>query len=103
MSSFFRVAKNDSATALSKQSHASPSRQRCRRRAPSGRRQARRIAILVGVVDEASFGLAAGQRHLKRVEDELRSHVLGHRPPTIRREKGVLDGGEIDPSSQLRR
>lgn len=50
------------------------------------------------MVDETRVGLAAGQCHLQRVNDEIGAHVLGHRPADYPPREGVLDGGEIDPA-----
>ena len=38
------------------------------------------LRALVGVVDATGVGLAAHDRHLKRLDHELCAHVLGHRP-----------------------
>ena len=38
------------------------------------------LFALVGVVDQAGLGLAAGDGHLERVDDEFGAQVVAHRP-----------------------
>jgi hypothetical protein len=98
-SSFLRVAKKLSATALSVVAvalGAHPAGE-YRRRGRPGRTPARRTA-LVAVMDEPGRRPAAGDGHLERVDDELGAHVVGHAPaddpPTV----SVLDGGQVQPA-----
>jgi len=38
------------------------------------------LAALIGVMDQAGLGPPASQGHLQGVDDDLGSHVIGHRP-----------------------
>ena len=61
------------------------------------------LRALVGMMNEPGRRPAAMKRHLERVDDELGAHVVGHRPADDPAAVGVLDGGEIQPASQVRR
>src|SRR3954453_130347 len=50
------------------------------------------------MVDQPQLRLAPGERHPQRVDDELRAHVVGHRPADDLAREGVLDRGQIEPA-----
>jgi hypothetical protein len=51
---------------------------------------------LVGVVDQASGGLALPDGHFERLDDELGAHVLGHRPADAATRVAVDHDGEVE-------
>ncbi len=56
------------------------------------------LAALVGVPDQPARGAAVREGHLRRVDDELCAHVVGHGPPDDPARVEVLDGDEIQPA-----
>src|SRR5438094_494709 len=56
-------------------------------------------------MDEAGPGPSATKRHLERVDDELRTQVVGHRPADDRAREGVLNRCQVEealPRSEVR-
>ena len=97
-SSFFSVAKNVSATALS---YASAGAHRDRDPCLAGgapERQTDVLAALVGMVDQPAPWTPARERHLEGVDDERRAHVGRHRPADDQPGVGVLHRGEVQPA-----
>src|ERR1035437_9565331 len=80
-SSFFSVAKNVSATALSYASPREPI-ETAIPASPAARPNASDtyLRALVGVVDQPGVRSSARERHLERVDDQASAHVGGHRP-----------------------
>ena len=95
MSSFFKVAKKLSATALSYASPWTPSRSRCRRHGRLAEPERDILRALIGVVDQAGIGTSTMDSHAQRVDDELGAHVVGHRPADDPPGVGVLHSGEV--------
>lgn len=61
------------------------------------------LAALDGMMDQAGGGPAPGEAHLQRVDDQLGAHVIGHAPPTIRREYASWTAARYNQPSQVRR
>lgn len=52
----------------------------------------------VGVVDQPGLRTTTRERHLQGVDDEVRAHVVGHRPPHDPPGERVLHRGQVQPS-----
>jgi len=53
---------------------------------------------MVGVVNRARRWTAVPDRHLQRVDDQLRAHVLGHRPPDDAAAEAVQHDRQVEPA-----
>src|SRR5215207_10876634 len=53
------------------------------------------LGAALGMMHESCGWLAPPERHLQRVDHELRPHVVLHRPPDDPSRMGVLDEGQI--------
>jgi len=49
-------------------------------------------------VHQTRVGTPAVHSHLQRVDDELGTHVVSHRPANDRAGVGVLDSGQVQPA-----
>jgi hypothetical protein len=97
MCSFLRVAKKLSATALSIEAIAAASHRDGDAGVAVGLsdRQRHELRSLVAVMHESGLGPAAMQGHLQRVDDELGTHVVGHRPADDQPRVEVLQRHEV--------